>query len=160
VRHALFVPLVLAVATAVQAQIDSPPPALQGQASFHLWSVPGVIGIGGLETFFPCTNTTGAPIRVGIEVFGPAGGAAANDPSATSLNVAAGATVLFGTGAAVGLSVSSSLGIGSLSKGSARVLATAKSGIICGAFLADDFNAPPASMTSLMVVKKTKQKGD
>src|SRR5437870_10413407 len=150
-RHVLFIPLVLAVATAVHAQIDSPPPALQGQASFHLWSVPGVIGIGGLETFFPCTNTTGAPIRVGIEVFGPAGGAAANDPSATSLNVAAGATVLFGTGAAVGLSVNSSLGAG-FSKGSARVLATARSGIICSAFLADSGNAPPTSMTALVVV--------
>ena len=150
---------ILTVATAAQAQINSPPPTLQGQPSFHLWSVPGVIDTGGLGTFFPCTNTTGAPIRVGIEVFGPAGGAAANDPSATSLNVAAGATVLFGTGAAVGLSVSSSLGAG-FSKGSARVLATAKSGIICSAFLADSGNAPPTSMTALVVVKKTKQKGD
>ena len=95
---------------------------------------------------------------MGIEVFGPAGGAALNDPSAASLNVAAGGTVLFGTGAAVGLSVNSSLGGGS-SKGSARVLATAKSGIICSAFLADDGNAPPTSMTALTVVKKTKQKG-
>src|SRR5438067_3698263 len=112
---------VLVAATAVQAQIDSPPPTLQGQPSFHLWSVPGVIDAGGLGTFFPCTNTTGAPIRVGIEVFGPAGGAAFNDPSATSLNVAAGATVLFGTGGAVGLSVSGTLGGGGMSKGSARV---------------------------------------
>src|SRR2546426_8329797 len=159
-RHVLFIPVALAIATVAQAQIDSPPPALQGQASFHLWSVPGVMGIGVLETFFPCTNTTGAPIRVGIEVFGPAGGAAANDPSATSLNVVAGATVLFGTNGAAGLSVDGTLGAGFISKGSARVLATAKSGIICGAFLADPSNAPPASMTTLMVVKKTKQKGD
>src|SRR5205809_2877957 len=108
---------VLAAATAVHAQSDSAPPALQGQASFHLWSVPGVIRAGGLETFFPCTNTTGAPIRVGIEVFGAPGGAAFNDPSATSLNVAAGGTVLFGRGAAVGLSVDGTLGVGSLSKG-------------------------------------------
>ena len=147
------------LATVAQAQINSPPPTLQGQPSFHLWSVPGVIRAGGLETFFPCTNTTGAPIRVGIEVFGSGGGGAINDPSATSLNVAAGATVLFGTSAAVGLSVSSSLGAG-FSKGSARVLATAKSGIICSAFLADSGNAPPTSMTALVVVKKTKQKGD
>ena len=159
-RHVLFITLALAVATAVQAQIDSPPPALQGQASFHLWSVPGVMGIGVLETFFPCTNTTGAPIRVGIEVFGPAGGAAANDPSATSLNVAAGATVLFGGGAAAGLSVDGTLGFGIISKGSARILATAKKGIICSAFLADPGNAPPTSMTTLTVVKTTKQKGD
>src|SRR5438093_6719443 len=128
VRVIVLAIVLACVATAVQAQIDSPPPALQGQPSFHLYSVPGVIRIGGLGTFFACTNTTGAPIRVGIEVFGPAGGAAANDPSATSLNVAAGATVLFGTGAAVGLSVNSSLGGGS-SKGSALVLATAKMGI-------------------------------
>ena len=157
----LVVTLTLAfLATVAQAQINSPPPTLQGQPSFHLWSVPGVIRAGGLETFFPCTNTTGAPIRVGIEVFGAPGGAAFNDPSATSLNVAAGGTVLFGTGAAVGLSVDGTLGVGSLSKGSARVLATAKKGIICGAFLADDGNAPPTSMTTLMVVAKTKQKGD
>src|SRR2546430_2065557 len=126
---------VLAAATAVQAQIDSPPPTLQGQASFHLWSVPGVMRIGGLGTFFPCTNTTGAPIRVGIEVFGPAGGAAFNDPSATSLNVAAGATGLFGTGAAVGLSVSGTLASPRLSQGSAPGLATAKSRIISSALL-------------------------
>src|SRR5437667_1646143 len=108
---------VLALATAVQAQIDSPPPALQGQPSFHLYSVPGVIASFGLGTFFPCTNTTGAAIRVGVELFGPPGGAAANDASATSLDVGPSATVLFGTGGAVGLSVSSSLG-GFFSKGS------------------------------------------
>src|SRR5881397_1806599 len=118
----LVVTLTLAfVATAAQAQINSPPPTLQGQPSFHLWSVPGVISGGGLRTFFPCTNTTGAPIRVGIEVFAAPGGAAANDPSATSLNVAAGGTLLFGTSAAVGLSVDGTLCVGSLSKGSARV---------------------------------------
>src|SRR5207244_3159820 len=111
---------VLAVATAVQAQINSPPPALQGQASFHLWSVPGVIVGGGLRTFFACTNTTDNTIRVGVEVFGSAGGAAANDPSAESLNVAPGGTVLFGTSAAVGFSVDGVLGAGAISKGSAR----------------------------------------
>jgi hypothetical protein len=147
------------IATAAQAQINSPPPTLQGQPSFHLWSVPGVISSGGLATFFSCTNTTGAPIRVGIEVFGPGGGGAANDPSATSFNVAAGGTVLFGTDVAAGLSVNGPLGA-ALPEGSARVLATAKSGIICSAFLADKGNAPPTSMTSLTVVKTTKQKGD
>ena len=159
-QHTLLSAVVaVAVATAAQAQIDSPPPALQGQPSFHLYSVPGVIASFGLGTFFPCTNTTGAAIRVGVELFGPGGGAAANDASATSLDVGPSATVLFGTGSAVGLSVSSSLG-GFGSKGSARILATAKKGIICGAFLADTGNAPPTSMTTLMVVAKTKQKGD
>ena len=160
-RVVLVTALALAcAATAAQAQINAPPPTLQGESSSHLWSVPGVIDTGGLGTFFACTNTTDNAIRVGVEVFGPAGGAAINDPSATSLNVAAGATVLFGTGGAVGLSVSSSLGAGIISKGSARVLATAGSGIICSAFLADPGNDPPTSMTALTVVKKTKQKGD
>ena len=146
------------VATAAQAQINSPPPALQGQASHHLWSVPGAIRTD-IGTFFACTNTTDNPIRVGVEVFGPAGGAAANDPSATSLNVAAGGTVLFGTGLAVGLFPDSNLGAPPLSTGSARILATAGSGVICSAFLADANNSPPTSMTKLTVVKKTKQKG-
>ncbi len=156
----LVVTLTLAfVATVAQAQINSPPPALQGQPSFHLWSVPGVMRLGGIAPFFACTNTTNNAIRVGVEVFGPAGGAGANDPSATSLNVAAGATVLFGSGA-VGLFPSSDPGIPPLSKGSARILATAKSGIICSAFLADDGNAPPTFMSDLTVVKNLKQKGD
>ena|SRR5437867_1500067 len=161
IAHTLVtVLLAVIVATAAQAQIDSPPPPLQGQASFHLYSVPGVIQAGGLGTFFACTNTTGAAIRVGVEVFGPGGGAAANDASATSLDVGPSATVLFGAGGAVGLSISGSLGAGGLSKGSARILATAKKGIICGAFVADDGNAPPTSMTTLMVIAKTKQRGD
>ena len=151
--------LAVAVATAAQAQIDTPPPPLMGQPSFHLYSVPGVIRGGGLGTFFACTNTTGATIRVGVELFGPAGGGPANDASATSLDVGPSATVVFGVGSAVGVSVSGTLG-GAFSKGSARILATAKKGIICGAFLADDGNAPPTSMTTLMVVARTKQHGD
>ena len=75
-------------------------------------------------------------------------------------SVPAGGTVLFGTSSALGLSVSGTLGAGAISKGSARVLATKGSGIICSAFLADPGNAPPTSMTYLTVVKKTKQKGE
>src|SRR5438093_2965469 len=100
VRVIVLAIVLTCAATTAQAQINSPPPALQGQPSFHLWSVPGVMASGVLETFFACTNTTDDAIRVGVEVFGFAGGGAANDPSATSLNVAAGGTVLFGTGGA------------------------------------------------------------
>jgi hypothetical protein len=64
----------VALATAARAQIDSPP-ALQGESSSQLWSVPGVIRTGSLGTVFACTNTTDAAIRVGVEVFGLAGGA-------------------------------------------------------------------------------------
>src|SRR5437870_13367610 len=73
-RLAVVTTLALAcIAAGAHAQLDSPPPPLQGQPSFHLYSVPGVIAFGGLGTFFPCTNTTGAAIRVGVELFGPRG---------------------------------------------------------------------------------------
>jgi hypothetical protein len=149
------------LAGSAHAQLFSdPPPPLMGQPSYHLYSVPGVIDIGGLATFFSCSNTTDANIRVGVEVFAPGGGAAINDPSATSLDLSPGATRIFGTGAAVGILVDSNLGAGLISKGLARILATESKGIICSSFLADTGNAPPTSMADLTVVKKTKQKGD
>jgi hypothetical protein len=142
------------------AQINSTPPALQGQASFHLYSVPDVIAGGGMETFFGCTNTTSADIRVGIEVFDFAGGAALNDASTTSLDFYPGGSWRFGTNGAFGIATQSQLGVPVVSVGSARILATKRSGIICNAFLADSVNFPPTSMVELKVVKKTKQKGD
>src|SRR2546427_7925534 len=95
---------------------DSPLPVLTaGATTFHLYSVPGVIANGALETYFACTSTDTATMQVGVEIFGPPGGAAFNDAAATSLSVAPGATVMFGTGAAAGISISSNLG-GAFSK--------------------------------------------
>ena len=65
--------------------------------------------------------------------------------------------MIFGTGAAVGISISSSLG-GFFSKGSARILATSKK-LACTAFIADAGNAPPTSMAHLDMIAKLKQKG-
>ncbi len=136
---------------------DSPLPVLMpGATTFHLYSVPGVIRSSGLSTFFSCTSTDTATMQVGVELFGPPGGAPANDAAATSLSVAPGATVIFGTGGAAGISISSNLG-GSFSKGSARILATSKK-LACTAFLADDGNAPPTSMAQLTIIAKLKQK--
>ena len=87
------------------------------------------------------------------------GGAAANDPSASSLEILPGGSRLFGTSATVWVGVDSNVG-GALGTGSARILATESKGIICTAFLADPANAPPTSMAPLTIVKKTKQKGD
>jgi len=144
---------------AAHAQINSPPPPLQGQPSYHLYSVPGVVDLPQLGTFFACTNTTDATIRVGVEIFGAAGGGAGNDPSGSSLDIPAGGMRLFGTDETVWVSIHSDVG-GAIGKGSARILATAKSGIICTAFLADPGNDPPTSMADLKVVKKMRQKGD
>ena len=57
---------------------DSPLPVLvAGQATLHLYSVPGIRGDGGLGSFFSCTSTDTAPMQVGVEIFGSAGGAPA-----------------------------------------------------------------------------------
>src|SRR5438876_1191178 len=137
---------------------DSPLPVLAaGKTTLYLYSVPGIIAGGDLGTYFSCTSTDTAPMQVGVELFFGPGGAPANDAAATSLGVGPGATVIFGTGAAVEISIDSNLG-GGFSRGSTRILATSKK-LICTAFLADRGNAPPTSMVHLDVVSKLKQKG-
>jgi hypothetical protein len=136
---------------------DSPLPVLTaGQTTLHLYSVPSVINAGGLSTFFSCTSTDTATMQVGVELFSSAGGGPANDAIATSLSVVPGATVMFGTSAAAGLSINSGLAGGLISKGSARILATSKK-LACTAFLADPGNAPPTSMAQLTIIAKLKQ---
>jgi len=160
--HRALIILSLALTSlAFAGVVDSPLPVLSaGQTTYHLFTVPSTIASGGIETFFGCTSLEEtATIQVGVELFGPAGGAPGNDAAATSLSVAASGTVLFGS-AAVGLFPDSNPGIPFLSKGSARILATESRGIICTAFLADTGSDPPTSMVHLNIVKKTKQKGD
>lgn len=150
----------LAVSRPVRAGIaDSPLPVLTaGETTLHLYSVPGLIDSGGLGTFFSCTSTDVAAMQVGVEVFAAPGGAPVNDAVATSLTVAPGATVIFGTSAAVGILIYSNLGVGVLSQGSARILATSRK-LICTAYIADLSNAPPTSSWHLNVIKKKTQKG-
>jgi hypothetical protein len=139
--------------------VDSPLPELvPGEPTYHVYSVPSVVASTGLGTFFGCTSTDAATMQVGVELFGGPGGAPFNDAVATSLSVAPGATVIFGTGAAVGISISSNVG-GFFSKGSARILATSRK-VVCTAWVADTGNAPPTSSWQLNIVAKTKQKGD
>lgn len=139
---------------------DSPLPVLDpGKKTHHVYSVAGLISQGGLGTFFSCTSTDTATMRVGVEVFYASGGAAGNDPVATSLSIAPGASVIFGTQNAVGIVVYSDLAAGALSQGSARILSTSTK-LICTAYIADRLNSPPAAGWQLNVIKKKAQKGD
>src|SRR5437870_12600169 len=97
-----LVAVALLAARLAQAGIaDSPLPVLSaGATTVHLYSVPGIIRAGSLGSFFSCTSTDTATVQVGVEVFGPAGGGPLNDAAATSLGVAPGATVMFGSSAA------------------------------------------------------------
>lgn len=154
----LALAVLFSFASAAQAPISEQPPDLQGQGATHLWTVPGVVTIGN-ATVFACTNVSTSSIIVGVEVF-DADGTAVNDPSSSSLAVDAGGTVMFGTSAALNaFFVDSELFVPAIvTKGSARILATAKSGIICSAFLVADGATSPS--ISLSVVKKTTQQGD
>lgn len=134
--------------------VDSPIPA---PFTKHVFSVPGIVHIANLRSFFSCTNLDVASVTIGVELFGAPGGPATNDATVSSLSVPVGGTVLFGTGPAIGLSVSSVLGgIGSTT-GSARILATSTK-VACTAFVADDGNSPPTSAWQLTIIAKTKQK--
>jgi len=143
---------------AVAGVADSPlPELLAGQTTYHLYSVPGVVANGPLGAYFSCTSTDTAPMQVGVEVFGAPGGGPFNDPVATSLNVAPGATVTFGMPSFPAGFVIDSLIAGQLSKGSARILATSKK-LACTAFVADTSNSPPTTSWQLTIIAKTKQK--
>lgn len=148
---------VLLTGHAIAGIADSPLPVLlPGSTTLHVYSVLGVIGAGGgLGTYFSCTSTDTAPIQVGVELFGAAGGPPSNNAVTSSLSVAPGATVVFGTVSPVAFLVDSTLGI--LGNGSARILATSKK-LACTAFVADRLNAPPTSAWQLTVIAKTKQK--
>ena len=153
--------LCLIAAPALAGIADSPLPELvAGKKTYHVYSVPGIIPGGvGLASFFLCTSTDTATMQVSVELFPAPGGAPANDAVADSYPLGPGATVVFGTRNAAGISVYKLLGFGLGSSGSARILATSKK-ITCTAFLADEINAPPTSMVYLTIIKKTTQKGE
>jgi hypothetical protein len=130
--------------------VDSPlPQLLPGYPTLHLYSAPSAVRSGALGAFFGCTSTGTAPVQVGVEVFGPAGGGPINDAVATSLSVAPGARVIFDSSVAT-ISISSELGSGPFSKGSARILATSKNVVWV--------NDPPQTSWQLTIIAKTKQK--
>jgi hypothetical protein len=154
----LFVAVSIA-APAFAGIADSPLPVLlAGKKTLHIYSVPGVMSASCFETYFSCTSTDVATMQVGVELFFGSGGAPANDAVATSLSVAPGATVIFGTGTGADIFPNSVVG-GVGSRGSARILSTSKK-LACTAFIADACNAPPTSMVYLTIIKKTTQKGE
>ncbi len=96
-------------------------------------------------------------MRVGVELFFGPGGPPVNDAVATSLSVAPGATVTFGTATPVILGISSDLGFGPVGQSSARILSTPKK-LARAAFVADRCLSPVTSMNHLTIIKKTPHK--
>ncbi len=156
----IFVTLlaVLVLATAAHAGIgDSPVPQLGGVTPLNLYQVSGVLNNAGLGTYFSCTSAeTTKNAQVGVELFAQAGGGPVNNSAATSLTLVPGQTGTFGTQFASGILSDSLLG-GAFSRGSARILSTSAK-LICTAVVADSAGIPPASLTTLNVITKLKQK--
>jgi hypothetical protein len=157
---AITVGLCLTAAPAVAGIADSPLPVLEtGKKTYHLYSVPGVVALPYLATYFSCSSTGTVAMKVGVEVFGSLGGGPVNDAAASSVTLLPGATVVFGTSPAAWI-VTSDVGSGNgIGRASARVLSTSKK-LACTAFLADPANVPPTSMVSLTIIKRTTQKGE
>ena len=126
----------------------------------HVFSVPGVVNANGFGTLFTCSSASSSDTTLGVEVFGPAGGASLNDADATSLVVPPSGTVRFATTPTAQSIVDGHLVVPTVLRGSARVLATTSKGLLCSAFLADAASVPTTSMVSLPVVRKTTQQGD
>src|SRR5262245_41241834 len=88
--------------------VDSPLPELSaGRGSINVFTIPGVMKVGNLETEFSCTSLATVPMKFGVEIFPPEGGPPLNDVSFVSSNGAAtlapGATWTITTGSTTGL---------------------------------------------------------
>jgi hypothetical protein len=154
-RVSLLLSFALISSPAYAGVVDSPLPAPLTQ---HVFTVPGVMETGILATGFHCTNLDKAPVTIGVELFGSAGGGPYNDAAATSSTVDPGATVLFATSPLTnGVPGDLDIGGAGMGRGSARILATSKS-LACTAFVMDPLNVPPATSWQLTIIAKTKQK--
>lgn len=149
----------LTLTSAAHAGIaDSPLPVLEaGKKTHHVYSVPGVIEQNIVGTFFSCTSTDTAAMKVGVQLFDTVGYNGGVDP-APALTILPGGTRTFGTMYAAGINVDSMVGVG-IERGSARILATSRK-LVCTAFVADPGSAPPAVAWQLTIIKAKRQKGD
>ncbi len=149
----------LLVAAALTLAITAPVVPAQAAATLApLFTVPGMTNGGTLGTFFACTNTDVVPLNVGIDEFGQNGTQLVTAAS-NAVSLSPQSTVLFATTSALGFAVDVNINPGIVTKGSAVIWTTGKK-VACSAFLADNGNNPPISMTTLTIVAKGKQKGD
>jgi hypothetical protein len=162
--------VVMAAVSATAGVIDSPLPNLQsGQITRHVFTVPGVMKNNNLETEFVCTSLeTTLSVRIGVEIFGAAGGSPLNNVNEGfgdgAQDIGPGGTLTIGTGNTLGIHedeviTPTALPAGSVKNGSARILATSTK-IVCNAFLTDDTSDPPVSMVPLKTIAKRRQNGD
>jgi hypothetical protein len=135
-KEALHDPIALAllaalvVAAPARAGLGDPLPA---PFTKHVFSVPGVIN-NGVVTVVSCTNALLTPLNVGVEWFKKDG----TSLGVSSFSIPAGATANFGTDTTIALPMDALMPVSApMKSGSARILSTTSSGILCTAFVMD-----------------------
>ena len=132
------------VSSSLGGVIDSPLPVLTsgGSPALFVFTVPGVMKVGNLDTEFTCTSLTTSTFKFAVEVFGSTGGPPLNDASTGNgvATLAVGATQTISTGSTSGLHEDVVIGnVGtSLRNGSARIVSESKA-IACTAYVVDKF---------------------
>jgi hypothetical protein len=143
--------IALVAVAALAATLTLASPAAAQKVVF---SVPGIMNTSTLATYFSCT-AVGTSATVTVEAFQNTG----TQTGSATTTIAANNSVMFGTSSSAGLSVDQILGSSPIGKGYAQIVSTSAS-LICAAYIAEVNGAPPTTMVSLPVLKKTKQKGD
>ncbi|MBI3769133.1 MAG: hypothetical protein HY271_11675 [Deltaproteobacteria bacterium] len=129
-------------------------PVAQAVGPTLLFTVPGVVSVGDLGTFFLCTSTATTNQMVSVQFLDRTGNPGGNG----SFDLPPNNTVMFGTRNPAGLLVDVDMASPGIGKGSAQISSTSKK-LICSAFIADSTNATLTFGTSLNVLAKQKQKG-
>lgn len=162
-KFILLVGFALAVSAPglAHASIFDAPPALLGQKSLRLFTVPGVVTAAGLGTFFSCTNLSPSPVSIAIELY-PADDVDACNPL-SPVTIEAGKTVSLHTQNTPNSSYLGSVQLPPspiyMTLGMASILSTSKK-VVCSAFVADVYDSPPKTSTALSVYGKKGQIGD
>ncbi len=137
------------VSSSLAGVADSPLPTLTpgGPPAQFLFSVPGVMRLGNLETEFTCTSLSTGSVTFAVELFGSTGGMPSmplNDVTTGNgrATLAPGATLTIATGGTAGLHEDSTIsGLPGIKNGSARIVSESKA-IECTAYVADKFGTP------------------
>ena len=119
----------------------------------HVLTVPGVMNnIAGPATLIPCTNGGSSSGTIGVDLYDQTGTYVVSG----SISVVPNRTVTFGTSVVANQTIDVNLGVGLITRGHMRILASPSKGIICSAFLVDAGTGTPQA--ALAVVKKFTQK--
>ena len=130
------------VSSSLGGVADSPLPSLGGPTTQFLFTVPGVMKVGNLDTEFTCTSLSRASFKFAVQLFASTGGDPVNDVTTGNgaATLAPGATQTIATGSTAGVheDVIMTFTGTPLRNGSARIVSESRA-IACTAYVVDKF---------------------